>query len=193
MAIRYDYRNLGAVPDPADLSTLAFVHAPLAMCVTRRRVIAACNPAFAELFGHAQAALVGQSIAMLYPSPQEFRRIGQAGYPRMRQGGRYADERLMRHAGGHLFWCRARGRSTDPRAPAREAVWTFEPAHAAQTQVERLSPREREVVTRVAAGLTSKQIARELAISPRTVEMHRARVLRKLGVSSTPQLLARLL
>jgi PAS domain S-box-containing protein len=179
--------------DDDELAAMAFRHAPLAMCVTRRLRIAACNHAFAALFGHPGEALLGRSIAMLYPSPQEFRRIGQLGYPRMLQGGHYADERLMRHADGHLFWCRARGRATHPRAPAREAVWTFEPAHAAQSQVERLSPREREVVTRVAAGLTSKEIARELGISPRTVEMHRARVLRKLGVQSTPQLLAALL
>ena len=52
--------------------------------------------------------------------------------------------------------------------------------------------REREVVTQLAHGLTSKQIARELGLSPRTVEMHRARLLRKLGVRSTTQLLAHL-
>ena len=61
-----------------------------------------------------------------------------------------------------------------------------------QAPAARLSPREREVVTQLAHGLTSKQIARELGLSPRTVEMHRARLLRKLGVRSTTQLLAHL-
>lgn len=56
-----------------------------------------------------------------------------------------------------------------------------------------LSPREREVVTRLASGMTSKEMARELGLSPRTVEMHRARLLRKMGVRTTAQLLAELL
>ncbi|MHB8949433.1 MAG: LuxR C-terminal-related transcriptional regulator [Rhodoferax sp.] len=47
-------------------------------------------------------------------------------------------------------------------------------------------------MTRLTQGLTSKEMARELGLSPRTVEMHRARLLMKLGVRSTPQLLAKL-
>jgi two-component system, NarL family, nitrate/nitrite response regulator NarL len=48
----------------------------------------------------------------------------------------------------------------------------------------RITTREREVLTRVAAGQTSKQIAGELGISPRTVETHRESLTRKLGVTS---------
>ena len=174
------------------LAALGFAHAPVALCVTRHRVIAACNPAFAALFGHPAPELVGQSIAVLYPSPQEFRRIGQRGYPRMRQGGRYEDERLMRRADGELIWCRVRGLSPDAAAPAREAVWAFDRvAHSGQLTAT-LSPREREVVAQLAAGHTSTEIARLLSLSPRTVDMHRARLLRKFGVRSTAQLLAAL-
>lgn len=42
--------------------------------------------------------------------------------------------------------------------------------------------------TLVAQGLSSKEIARRFGISPRTVEIHRARVLHKLGVSSLAEL-----
>jgi DNA-binding NarL/FixJ family response regulator len=45
-----------------------------------------------------------------------------------------------------------------------------------------LTPREQEVVKLVAEGLTSDEIARELVISPRTVERHRENVLGKLGL-----------
>jgi FixJ family two-component response regulator len=45
-----------------------------------------------------------------------------------------------------------------------------------------LSQREREVLTGVAGGLAGKQIASNLGISIRTVEVHRARTLRRLGV-----------
>ncbi|MBC6451051.1 ATP-binding protein [Actinokineospora xionganensis] len=49
---------------------------------------------------------------------------------------------------------------------------------------DELSPREREVVEFVAAGLTNRQIADELFLSPRTVEHHVSRAMRKLRVSS---------
>jgi DNA-binding NarL/FixJ family response regulator len=47
-----------------------------------------------------------------------------------------------------------------------------------------LSDREREVLTCLAKGLSSKEIASTLDISPRTVESHRANLMRKLGVKS---------
>ncbi|SDC14679.1 response regulator transcription factor [Belnapia rosea] len=51
-------------------------------------------------------------------------------------------------------------------------------------QVAQLSPREREVLVALVAGQPNKAIAHELGISPRTVEVHRARVMEKLGVRS---------
>jgi FixJ family two-component response regulator len=53
-----------------------------------------------------------------------------------------------------------------------------------------LSPRERDVLAAVVRGLTNKEIGVELGISHRTVEIHRARLMRKLGVSSLADLLA---
>ncbi len=171
---------------------LGFDHAPTALCLTQHRTVAACNLAFLALFGYSADALIGQSIALLYPSKQEFTRIGQRGYPSMQQGGQYQDERLMRCVDGALIWCRVRGRALDARTPAAAAVWSFEPVAQTVPDAQRLSPREREIVTRLTQGLTSKEMARELGLSPRTVEMHRARLLMKLGVRSTPQLLAKL-
>lgn len=172
------------------LSHLGFQLAPVALCVTEERVISACNSAFGDLFGYDVAELAGQSIAILYPSAQEFQRIGERGYPQMRRGGRYRDERLMRRKDGSMIWCNVSGQASDKTAPARQAVWAFEPIHRANTSTESLSSREREVVAHLAQGLSSKEIARLLGLSPRTVEMHRGRLLRKLGVRSTPQLLA---
>jgi len=47
-------------------------------------------------------------------------------------------------------------------------------------RVNRLTPREHEVMQLLAAGRATKEIARELGISPRTAEVHRARVLEKM-------------
>jgi DNA-binding NarL/FixJ family response regulator len=58
---------------------------------------------------------------------------------------------------------------------------------AGSDSIDRLTSREREVAMGLARGLTNKQIGRELGISHRTVEIHRARLKRKLGL---PTLLA---
>lgn len=52
---------------------------------------------------------------------------------------------------------------------------------AAATGEGPLTPREREVVTRIAAGRTTREIAAELEISVKTVETHRQRIMEKLG------------
>ncbi|MGO1069345.1 response regulator [Lysobacter sp. CA199] len=52
----------------------------------------------------------------------------------------------------------------------------------------RLTAREREVFHLIAEGLTTKEIARQLAISVKTAENHRGRVLEKLGVRNTAEL-----
>ncbi len=54
-----------------------------------------------------------------------------------------------------------------------------------------LSPREREVLGLIVAGLTNKEIGRALALSPRTVETHRAHLFGKLGAPSLAQLILR--
>ena len=53
--------------------------------------------------------------------------------------------------------------------------------HAPAPSHDKLTPRQLEVLRRVAAGQTDKQIARELTLSPRTVEMHVAGAMRALG------------
>jgi two-component system nitrate/nitrite response regulator NarL len=52
-----------------------------------------------------------------------------------------------------------------------------------------MTPREREVLTLVAQGLTSKEIARKLAIDPRTVDVHRANIRQRFGLESSAALL----
>jgi FixJ family two-component response regulator len=52
----------------------------------------------------------------------------------------------------------------------------------------RLSTREKEIMTLAASGLTSKEIARQLGISPRTVEVHRTHVMHKMGAANLAEL-----
>jgi two-component system, LuxR family, response regulator FixJ len=60
---------------------------------------------------------------------------------------------------------------------------------AAAGKLALLSPRELQVLEGLVAGLPNKTIAYDLAISPRTVEIHRARVMDKMGTHSLSELI----
>ncbi|HEY7673253.1 MAG TPA: response regulator transcription factor [Gammaproteobacteria bacterium] len=57
-----------------------------------------------------------------------------------------------------------------------------------QERVSRLTPREREVMDKVVKGCANKVIAMDLGVSQRTVELHRARVMQKMGARSLAEL-----
>ncbi|MFK4870443.1 response regulator transcription factor [Novosphingobium sp. ZW T3_23] len=76
-------------------------------------------------------------------------------------------------------------------AKARKRVDRAIPAQHRVTRaverIERLTRREREVLLRVATGQSNRLIGAELAISPRTVEAHRANLMFKLGAKNTSE------
>ncbi|PLX37488.1 MAG: DNA-binding response regulator [Hyphomicrobiales bacterium] len=53
---------------------------------------------------------------------------------------------------------------------------------------ETLTPRERQVLGQITAGASNKEAGRELGISPRTIEVHRARIMEKLGARNAADL-----
>jgi FixJ family two-component response regulator len=59
---------------------------------------------------------------------------------------------------------------------------------AVRRRLARLTPRERDVLDGIVDGLLNKQIADELGISVRTVELHRGRVLEKIGAANAADL-----
>ena len=69
--------------------------------------------------------------------------------------------------------------------PVQRALTELLRAHSAPPRaVDLLTEREREVLRAVAAGLSTKEIAARFDISTRTVETHRANLMRKLGLKS---------
>jgi len=60
-----------------------------------------------------------------------------------------------------------------------------------EQRLSSLTGREREVLDQILSGLTSKEVARELSVSPRTVEAHRKNLLRKLEMGSVKELMLR--
>jgi FixJ family two-component response regulator len=61
-------------------------------------------------------------------------------------------------------------------------------ASSARQRLERLSEREREILALIAEGHSSKEAARRLGISPRTVDTHRAHLAEKLETSSLAEM-----
>lgn len=79
-------------------------------------------------------------------------------------------------------------------ALARDAAArrNFDASEDIERHLADLTEREQEVLDKILAGMTSKEIARELDVSPRTVEAHRSNLLRKLGVGTIKELILRL-
>ena len=102
-------------------------------------------------------------------------------------------KRVMRRATGESFWCRVSGRALDRADPHAAGIWCFEDLGARQPVKAELTAREREVAARLLDGLTSKEIGRVLGISHRTVEIHRARQMRKYAAATTAALVQKLL
>lgn len=176
----------------AALDELAFEMAPVGIVLTEDRVIRACNPAFAQMFGFPRETLIDQSFAILYPSFEEFVQIRDVGVRPLRETGRYSDERIMAKSDGTLFWCRVRGRTlTEEGDPLAKAVWSFADLSFERPVCE-LSRRERQIVMHLGEGMTSKQIARLLDISPRTVETYRSKLLKKFQAGNVAELLSHL-
>jgi PAS domain S-box-containing protein len=177
---------------PIDYESI-FLLAPIGMCVSQNRVIQACNEALAEMFGYERKELIGQSFQILYPSPDEFERTGARISPIMSAKGHYSDERIMKRANRELFWCHVSGRSLIANDPHAAGIWTFEDLSEKRPVTAELTPREREIAALLVEGKTSKQIARQVELSPRTVEMHRARLMRKFSAATSSELVHRLL
>ena len=165
-------------------SELAYAFAPVGLVITENRVIRDCNRAFAEMFGYAEGELKDQVFSMLYPSDEEFSNIRDRGVKQLRETNTYWDERIMARKDGTLFWCRVRGHSFTPEDPLMRAVWSFADLSETRPYVP-LTRREREIISHLSDGLTSKEIAQKLDISYRTVEVYRAKLLKKFGVSNT--------
>jgi PAS domain S-box-containing protein len=172
----------------------AFERAPIGLVLSRQRLIVDCNEQLLKMFGAQREQLIGQSFAMLYPSPAEFEHTGQRIVAMLDAQGYYADDRVMRRVGSQeLFWCHVTGRALDPLDPHAEGIWSFEDLSQRRRLTAELTAREREIAALLIEGQTSKLIGRRLNISPRTVDVYRARLMKKYEAASTPELINKLL
>ena len=171
---------------------LAFDLAPVGLVLSRNRAIVDCNQHLCDMFGASREVLMGQSFQILYPSADEYERLGAHMAPILNAKGHYADNRVMKRANGELFWCHVSGRALNRDDPHASGIWSFEDLSSQRPVRAELTGREREVAARLLEGLTSKEIGKALAISHRTVEIYRARLMRKYGASTAADLVHKL-
>ena len=127
----------------------------------------------------------------LYPSSDDFERIGERLQEIESEQDYYSDERIMRRRSGELFWCRVRGQSISPDQPFFTGIWSFADLSDDRPVVS-LTPRERDVAILTCRGLSAKEIGKHLGLSYRTIETHRAHLLTKFGARKLPELVAKL-
>lgn len=171
----------------------AFDLAPVGLCLSRNRHIIDCNRQLCEMFDRTRESLIGQSFQVLYPSADEYERLGARMAPILNACGHYADDRIMMRSSGEVFWCHVTGRALNRAAPHESGIWSFEDLSAQRPVKAELTGREREVAARLLDGMTSKEIGKTLAISHRTVEIYRARLMRKYKASTTADLVHKLM
>ena len=85
-------------------------------------------------------------------------------------------EAVNRVAIGEHYFC--------SRSSAALSYFSQRPAKTARLRTSALSPREKEVLKLVACGSSSKEVASKLGISVGTVDVHRANLMKKLGVKN---------
>ncbi|MCB5410813.1 LuxR family transcriptional regulator [Pseudogemmobacter faecipullorum] len=175
-------------PLPRDPERLAFLHAPDATLILSQRRILRASLRVEQVFGWRPQELQGQSIRLLYPGLTDFERIGDRARRAMGKGGVYCDERFMRCKDGAVVWMAGRGQALDQGDPERLAVWTYRPSETGISPVGGLTPAELRIAGYLVNGFTSKEIAQSLSCSHRTVEVHRANMIRKMNVRNSFEL-----
>ncbi|WOE30769.1 MULTISPECIES: LuxR C-terminal-related transcriptional regulator [unclassified Acinetobacter] len=178
-----------------DYNQLAFKFSPAPLVVLRYRHIVEMNTAFARMFGYSKEELINLSIVKIFPSVEDFEKIGQDALNSLRrQNSRfYSDQRFMQHKSGELFWTHTHGQTLTPDDPFQLMVWHFERKDRILHATEKLTKRETEITQHIVNGLTCKEIARKLNLSHRTIEVHKANLMKKLEVHSKAELTSKII
>ncbi|WP_162068449.1 MULTISPECIES: LuxR C-terminal-related transcriptional regulator [Burkholderiaceae] len=184
-----------------------FEDVPVALMVTRQRTISACNLQFRNMFRADGDVLIGQTVRILYPNEEAFRRFGARVIPALKKFGRITEPRAMQRLDGELFWVNVTGVSEHRDDPYREALWFFSEMGVAASlsggassankliaaAKNSMTKRERDVAALLIQNQTAKEIGIALGISPRTVEVFRGKLLKKFDAPSTHELVKTLL
>jgi DNA-binding NarL/FixJ family response regulator len=106
-------------------------------------------------------------------------RVGASGYLLKNAVITELKDALQRVVGGEIYLSRAVAAQLRHKAPLSQIARTPSP-------VEQLSERQRDILQLIAESYTTKAIALELKLSPKTVEYHRMQLMQRLNISDIP-------
>lgn len=173
---------------------LAFFHGPNATLVLQERQIVSASLMVETVFGWKPSDLQGKSMKELYPALTDYEIIGKRAYAALAENDCYYDARFMRTKSGEIIWMEGCGRAFNRKDPLKLAIWSYRPLQKALSpELDRLTPTEKTIAYYLTNGFSSKEIALALQRSPRTIEVHRANMLRKMGVRNSSELVRKLL
>lgn len=128
---------------------IIFDNAFVGVCYTRERIVVRCNRRFEEMFGFGPGQLKGHDVLDLYPSREDYDRLGEVGYRYLATHDSYTDERKMRRRDGTLFWCQVSGRVLDSEHPSRDSIWIFQDITDHKVAAEELKRANERLESRV--------------------------------------------
>jgi DNA-binding NarL/FixJ family response regulator len=108
-------------------------------------------------------------------------RAGGRGYIMKQEGGKKLMEAIRQVLSGQTY--------ISPKISAKIVDAFTGRRSGSSSPVETLTDREFEVFQRIGAGLSTKEIADKLRVSPKTVEVHRVNIKDKLNVATAPELI----
>lgn len=109
-------------------------------------------------------------------------RAGGRGYVMKQEGGKRIMEAIRQVAAGHIF-------VSEKMSAKILEIFSGRRAEPGQSPVETLTDREFQVFQCIGRGVGTKEIAKELHVSPKTVEVHRANIKAKLKIKSMAELI----
>jgi DNA-binding NarL/FixJ family response regulator len=140
-----------------------------------------------ELIKDIQALEAGVSVLVLSMHDESLYaervlRAGGRGYVMKQEGGKRIMEAIRQVSAGHIF-------VSEKMSSKILEIFSGHRPEAARSPVESLTDREFQVFQCIGRGVGTKEMARELHVSPKTVEVHRANVKMKLKIKNMAELI----
>jgi diguanylate cyclase (GGDEF)-like protein/PAS domain S-box-containing protein len=101
-------------------------NASVGIVFTRNRTFFHCNERFAEMFGWPVDELIGQPTHIVYPSQEDYDRLGKIAIPVLSAGQRLDTELQMKRRDGTVVWCRMLANAVDPNDHSKGSIFIME-------------------------------------------------------------------
>lgn len=116
-----------------------FQHASIGIALTRDRRVLRCNKALADMFGHPQAALVGNVGRLIFQSDEAYDQLGEASRAMIAAGQPFKAEHQFVHRDGSRVLCAVSASAVEPRHPEWGTIWLFDDVTRERQQQAELS------------------------------------------------------